>query len=339
MGISAKRRLTTSLQSRDIAALGPCYERFREMAEPTAVVFPGQGSQRPGMGADFCEAFACAREVFDEVSDALDLDMRTLCFTEDARLNLTEFTQPAILTVEMAMWRVLRELGHEASMFAGHSLGEYSALCAAGVLPVGVAAKVVRQRGALMQAAVPVGVGRMVVVQLRQIGTITGLLKLRRLDVDIANHNSPNQVVLSGTAEQVERSCQQLRELFGAEVELIQLNVSAPFHSKLMQTIEEPLRAALTEALAGRDVSAARQVTSNLTGTFHTGEAADLIDALTRQASSTVRWVANMRALAGAGDVLEVGPNRPLRGFFKAVGKDVTAVTSLRAAERLGSAA
>src|SRR5258708_21690905 len=125
-----------------------------------AIVFPGQGSQRSGMARDFYERFAISRDVFVEASDALGLDMAALCFDDKPRLDLTEFTQPAILAAEMAMLRPLeREFGVSASLFGGHSLGEYTALCAAGAIPLEVAVKLVRRRGALMQAVVPPGEG------------------------------------------------------------------------------------------------------------------------------------------------------------------------------------
>ena len=131
----------------------------------TALVFPGQGSQHPGMARDFHEHFAAARDVFGEASAACGLDLGSICFGDDERLNLTEFTQPSILTAEIAMLRVLeREFGLRAGAFAGHSLGEYTALVAAGVMNVGDAARLVRQRGALMQRAVPAGQGAMLAV-------------------------------------------------------------------------------------------------------------------------------------------------------------------------------
>jgi len=130
--------------------------------EKTALVFPGQGSQRPGMAKDFHTDFAVARDAFAEASEACDVDLASISFGEDERLNLTEYTQPCILTAEIAMLAALRsEMGLEAGWFAGHSLGEYTALVAAGVLPLGEAARLVRRRGALMQEAVPAGEGAM----------------------------------------------------------------------------------------------------------------------------------------------------------------------------------
>ena len=170
-------------------------------AEHTALVFPGQGSQRAGMARDFHDAFPSAREVFREASDACGADLATICFGEDERLNLTEFTQPCILTAESAMLRVLSaERGLTARWFAGHSLGEYTALVAAGVLGLGEAARLVRRRGALMQQAVPAGQGAMLAVVGRGWTSASCARELEGLQVDAANHNSSSQIVVSGSA-------------------------------------------------------------------------------------------------------------------------------------------
>jgi [acyl-carrier-protein] S-malonyltransferase len=300
-------------------------------AGAVAVVFPGQGSQRAGMGRDFCERSVSARDAFAEASDALSLDLRAICFEDDPRLDRTEFTQPAILVTEIAMLRALKEEnGLAPTYFGGHSLGEYTALCAAGVLPLDVAVRVVRRRGALMQAAVPAGEGAMVAlsaagIAARDLGADFGG------DLDVANRNSPDQVVLSGSAPAIDRAILRAEDLPDLKPEVVRLNVSAPFHSRAMRVIEAELRAALTEHSARIDASRADVVTSNLTGRFHEREFAPLVASLVGQASGTVDWIANMHALASvAGAIYEVGPNRPLRGFFRAIGRDVIAITSTR---------
>jgi [acyl-carrier-protein] S-malonyltransferase len=306
-------------------------------ARKTAVVFPGQGSQRPGMARDFHERFSAAREVFAEASDALGLDVAALCFEESDRLDLTEYTQPAILTAEIAMFRVLAgEMGLAADVFGGHSLGEYTALCAAGAMPLDVAVKLVRRRGALMQAAVPAGEGAMTAVSGPGVAALDVRAALDALGVDLANLNSPDQVVLSGPAGALDGACARFREIAaGIATELTPLSVSAPFHSRAMRTIEPAFRAALDEMAPRLRSESAAHVTSNFRGAFHGGVAADLLEALERQIGGTVDWVANMRALAGAADVFfEIGPSRPLRGFFKAVGIEVASITSLKTAER-----
>jgi [acyl-carrier-protein] S-malonyltransferase len=302
-----------------------------------AIVFPGQGSQRAGMAKDFHDAFPSSREAFAEASDALGLDVAALCFEDDDRLDLTEFTQPAILTAEIAMLRPLRdELGLSATLFGGHSLGEYAALCAAGAIPLGVAVQLVRKRGALMQVAVPVGEGSMTAVTGEGVAKLDLRAALDALGVDVANVNSPNQVVLSGPSAALEPACARVREIAGdLSIELTPLTVSAPFHSRAMRAIEPSFRLALDAAAPQIQSGRAAQVTSNFRGGFHTGRPGDLLDALERQIGGTVDWVANMRSLVAATDTLfEVGPGRPLRGFFKAIGVEVTSITSLKTAER-----
>jgi len=304
-------------------------------ADAVAVVFPGQGSQRRGMAKDFHEKFSAAREVFAEASDAADLNLEAICFEEDERLNLTEFTQPAILTAEMAMLRVLStEFGLAPHYFGGHSLGEYTALCAAGVVSLADAVKIVRRRGALMQAAVPSGEGAMAAV----IGEGVADRPLAGLadGVDVANRNSIEQVVISGPAAGVKIACEKLTGgPDGAELRVVPLNVSAPFHSHMMRGIEGEFRAVLDEVTPRFESALASCVTSNLGGKFHSGETSDLVDALVGQISGTVDWIANMTALGDvAHKIYEVGPNRPLRGFFSHAGIDITSVISLRTAEK-----
>jgi [acyl-carrier-protein] S-malonyltransferase/trans-AT polyketide synthase/acyltransferase/oxidoreductase domain-containing protein len=305
-----------------------------------AVVFPGQGSQKTGMAQDFCERFVVSRDAFAEASDALGLDVAALCFEEDPRLDLTEFTQPAILTAEIAMWRALEEeFGVSANLFGGHSLGEYTALCAAGVIPLGVAVRLVRKRGVLMQAAVPAGEGAMVAVSGPGIA-ITDLARLETeldaIGVDIANVNSTDQVVLSGPQAAMSRACALVQEIAkDIDLDLVPLTVSAPFHSRRMAVIEPEFRAALESVSPGFVAALSSAVTSNLLGTFHSGAEGALLDALTRQISGRVNWVANMRAVASLADrILEVGPARPLRGFFKSMGIEVTSVVSCKTAEK-----
>jgi len=298
-------------------------------AQTTALVFPGQGSQRAGMARDFHDEFGAARATFREASDACGIDLAAICFGEDERLNLTEFTQPCILTAEIAMLRVLREeLGLTAQWFAGHSLGEYTALVAAGVLRLGEAARLVRRRGALMQRAVPAGQGAMLAVVGRALDIGELRAQLEGLDVDAANHNSSSQIVVSGSAVDMDEAKARLG---GKGRRLIALNVSAPFHSRLMREVE----AAFAEELADATIEAgeAPHVASNYTGGFHSADAAAVRDALVRQISGTVRWVDNMRVIAErASRIVEIGPGKPLSGFFKDVGLTVQAITDLAGA-------
>ena len=304
----------------------------------TSVVFPGQGTQRAGMGRDFHDWSPAARLVFEEASDALGLDLRSLCFEEDERLGLTEYAQPAILTTELAMQRAAAaEVGLEASCFGGHSLGEYSALVAAGALPLAAAVRLVRERGRLMQEAVPVGRGGMTAVIGDDLDRGAIAAALTGLEVAIANENSSEQLVLAGLAADLDVARSRLSEVFGeGGARFVELEVSAPFHSPLMAGIEPAFAARLDDARGRFDVACAGLVTSNFTGGFHASDGDALVDALTRQISGTVRWRSNMEALLErSNEVVEIGPGRPLRAFFKTIGVAVKSITDVRSATRL----
>lgn len=300
-----------------------------------AAVFPGQGSQKMGMARDFYDTSPHARAVFEEVSEALALDMTTLCFTDDARLDLTAFTQPAILTAEISIYRALvAEYGLTVDVFGGHSLGEYAALVAAGVIPLAEAARLVRRRGEAMQAAVPVGIGAMLAVTGRDLDLATIRAAATASTVDLANLNSPQQVVLSGTTEGIAAAAVALdAALPGAR--LTRLTVSAPFHSRLMAPIEADFRDLLGASSACWSTAAADRVLCNFTGGFYPADsAAALVDGLTRQISGAVRWTDNMAAVPAGATIYEIGPRRPLRGFFRALGVTVTAITNRTTARR-----
>ncbi len=307
------------------------------MADCTAVVFPGQGSQRVGMASDFVEQYTESAAVFEEAGEVLGFDVFAVCNTEDEKLHLTEFTQPCILTAEIAMLRALRaHFSLECTFYAGHSLGEYSALVAAGAMPFAVALRLVRRRGQLMQSAVAPGVGAMVAISA---GEPLDLADLRDraagCNVDLANENSLKQVVLSGEAKAVEGLSDELVQR-SPELKATRLNVSAPFHSRLMTPVEAPFRAALEEARPHLRAEAAPFVASNFLGTFYSGDTDELINGLTRQVSAPVRWVDNMRALGDStARIIEVGPNRPLRRFFGTLDMAVQSVIDTRSARRL----
>lgn len=301
-----------------------------------SLVFPGQGVQRAGMARDFYDRFAEARTAFEEASDAVGLDVAALCFEPNERLDLTEFAQPAIVTAEAAMTRVLAgPFGVEAGHFGGHSLGEYSALVAAGVIALGEAVRLVRERGRLMQEAVPVGRGAMKAVVQRGLDAAALAAELTGLDVDVANHNSPDQVVISGPVDALDEAVGRLRAAPAfARARALDLRVSAPFHSRHMEGAAVRFRPLLQASAAAWDVEHAPLVTSNTTGGFHRPDRDALVDALARQIVAPVRWLDNMRALAAcSGDIVEVGPGKPLRAFFARLDVDVTAVTDVASAE------
>lgn len=297
-----------------------------------AVVFPGQGAQRPGMGADFYKQWPVARRTFEEASDAVGENLVQLCFEKDPRLHLTEFTQPCILTMEIAAWRALTEaFGLQATVFGGHSLGEYTALVAAGALPFADAVRLVRRRGALMQQAVPKGQGAMAALLLEDIEKSGALRIAKAAGAEVANHNSLAQVVISGTTESIDRAKRELAEALPS-LSFIQLQVSAPFHSSLMRSIEAEFRAYLESFSRGFRPELATRVTSNFTGDFY--EARALTENLVQQIAGSVRWLDNMRAIgARAKRIYEIGPGAPLAKFFQTLGKTVTPVTKVADAE------
>ncbi len=229
------------------------------------IVFPGQGSQKTGMAQDFVEAYPVARQVFEEASDALNLDMASLCFEEDERLNLTEFTQPAIVTAEIAMWTALKKVyGLTGTGFGGHSLGEYSALVAAGVIPLSQAVRIVRERGRRMQEAVPAGIGAMAAIIQPDLPVELLQQCLDGLQVDIANHNAPNQVVISGEAGDVQTATERYQDQpEGMRAKIRMLTVSAPFHSRMMSEIEPGFRSLLFDAATHWNTNNNHQITSN----------------------------------------------------------------------------
>lgn len=294
------------------------------------VVFPGQGSQKVGMARDFVETYAESRAVFERATAAAGYDMAALCFEDTPRLALTEFQQPAILTAEIAMLAALTaHHGWDPAFFGGHSLGEYTALVAAGVLELEDAVRLVGLRGRLMQAAVPTGAGVMTAVIHSDLNVHWLRETAACFDVDVGNHNALDQAALSGLAEDVAAAVAAVKAAPEVRARAIGLRVSAPFHSRHMKSVEAPLKDALT---ALKNVHAARSVhvLSNATGRFHTGSRADLERRLVEQVASTVLWVDDMRELVDRDcRILEVGPGSPLRGFFASMDIEIESVTSV----------
>ena len=303
-----------------------------------AVVFPGQGSQRPGMGKDFYEQIPVCRETYEEAADALGWDVSAMCFGEDERLNLTEYTQPCIVTTEIAMLRGLsKRYGFASEYFGGHSLGEFTALVAAGVMPLAETLKIVQTRGKLMQDAVPLGVGGMAAIISEDID-IDALKKLMKdLPADVANINSANQVVVSGELSALPEIEKRLAQTLPSEkpFRFIHLNVSAPFHSRLMKSIENCFADTLEKFGKNLEPQNAPRVTSNFTGSFHSDDILGIREKLVNQISNTVQWRGNMQSLAAKAAVIyEIGPARPLREFFKTIGVTCQSITGLDAAEK-----
>jgi len=291
----------------------------------TAFLFPGQGSQYAGMGRSLAEAFPCARAVFEEADDALAFSLSSLCFDgPEEALKRTENTQPALLTVSVAALAVLRERGLRADYVAGHSLGEYSALVAAGSLRFGDALQLVRKRGRYMQEAVPPGVGAMAALLKLPEGKLESVLAEAAQGevVSAANLNSPEQVVISGHAAAVQRAI-ALAKAAGAKRAVL-LPVSAPFHCPLMMPAQERLAADLNAAEFA-DLSVPL-VNNWQAREIRTG--AEARQGLIQQVSSPVRWCESVRCLAAQGVTrfVEVGAGGVLSGLLRAIDPALEAV-------------
>jgi [acyl-carrier-protein] S-malonyltransferase len=284
----------------------------------TAFLFPGQGSQYPGMGRDLAENFAAARQVFDTADAALGFSLSKLCFEGPAEeLQLTANTQPAILTVSAAAAAVLREKGVRPDYVAGHSLGEYSALVAAGALSLADAVQVVRKRGQYMQEAVPVGHGSMAAILGLEGAALEGICREAAQGevVSPANLNSPGQVVIAGSAAAVARAV-ELAKGRGAKRALL-LNVSAPFHCALMKPAQERLSVDLDAVqVADAQMPLVNNVDAQVVNT-----AAAVRDGLKRQVTAPVRWQESIHRLRAEGVELfvEVGPGKVLTGLLRQI--------------------
>jgi [acyl-carrier-protein] S-malonyltransferase len=296
-----------------------------------AFVFPGQGSQTVGMGRELAQAFACAREVFEEVDEALGQNLSRLMFEgPEGDLTLTENAQPALMAMSMAVVRVLEREGkvdvaERARFVAGHSLGEYSALAAAGAIPLAVTARLLRTRGQAMQRAVPVGEGAMAAL----VGADLALAEAIAREAaqgevcEAANDNAPDQVVISGARAAIERAIAIAKDK-GVKRALL-LPVSAPFHSSLMA----PAAKAMDEALGTAPIATPNvAVIANVTAAPVT-EPGEIRRLLVAQVTGRVRWRESMLAMkeAGVSRVIELGAGKVLAGLAKRIDRDFAAVS------------
>jgi [acyl-carrier-protein] S-malonyltransferase len=288
-----------------------------------AYIFPGQGSQHPGMGKNLSENFPEAARLFEELNDALHFSVSRLCFEGSPEdLQLTENTQPAIFSVSAVAFRTMEAEGFPQSDFvAGHSLGEYSALFVARSLTAGAAVQTVRSRGRYMQEAVPVGTGAMAAVigaGLKEIEKACAEAKQGQVCAP-ANINSGSQVVIAGNTEAVDRACELLRNRGAKRV--LKLNVSAPFHSALMMPAQERLAADL-DGLGFRNLTV--PLVTNVDAAI-IRKGAEARDALVRQVSSPVRWLESIELLIkeGIDTFVEVGPGKVLTGLMRQISREV----------------
>jgi len=283
-----------------------------------AFLFPGQGSQAPGMGKELAERHAVARQTFQEADEALGYKLSQLCFEgPEDQLRLTEITQPAILTTSVAAWRVLQEKGVTAAFVAGHSLGEYSAHVAAGTLAFADAVRTVRNRGRYMQEAVPVGVGAMAAVlgmELDKVSAVCADAAQGEVCAP-ANINSAEQIVISGNTAAVERAAKLAGER-GAK-RAVMLPVSAPFHCALMKPAQDRLAPDLA---ALRFSNPSLPVACNVDAAL-VREAGAGRDALVRQVTGAVKWEQSMHLLIAKGveRFVEVGPGKVLCGLMRQI--------------------
>jgi [acyl-carrier-protein] S-malonyltransferase len=291
----------------------------------TAFLFPGQGSQFAGMGQSLAESYPEAARVFQEADQALGFAISKLCFEgPDDALKLTENTQPALLTVSMAAHTVLREKGIAADYVAGHSLGEYSALVAAGSLTFADAVRLVRKRGQYMQAAVPAGVGAMAALLKMPLEKLDGVLTEAAQGevIAAANLNSPDQIVIAGQAGAVNRAV-ELAKAAGAKRAII-LPVSAPFHCSLMKPAQDKLKVDL-------DVAEFRDLEIPLVNNWQAREirtGAEAREGLYQQVPNSVLWTDSIRLLAANGVTrfIEVGAGGVLTGLLRSIDPSLTGV-------------
>ena len=282
-----------------------------------AFLFPGQGAQKAGMGQDFYEKFPSAKEIFDQASQWLSLDMKELCFEKNDRLDLTEYTQAALVTTCLAMEKVVEESGLYPDVTAGLSLGEYCAIAVSGGMSVKDAITTVRKRGILMEQAVPAGEGAMAAVLGLDAKEIERVIKAT--EAEIANYNCPGQIVITGPKAAVEEASLKLKEAGARRV--LPLAVSGPFHSSLLENAGKELERELEHIEFSK-----LQIpyVTNVTAEYVT-DIEQTKELLAKQISSSVRWQQSVeRMLAdGVDTFVEIGPGKTLTGFMKKIAPEV----------------
>jgi len=284
-----------------------------------AFIFPGQGAQKAGMGKDFYENSAIARETYETASQLLGFSMEELCFEENDRLDITEYTQAAMVTTSIAMLREMEGQGYTCDVTAGLSLGEYCALVACKAMAFEDAVKVVRERGVLMQEAVPQGLGGMAAI-LGMTGEAVTAVTDTIQGVTVANYNCPGQIVISGEKAAVEEACVKLKDT-GAK-RTVALNVSGPFHSAMLKEAgEKPGQVLDAVAVDEHEIP----YVTNVTASYITG-AGEIKELLQKQVYSSVMWEQSVQAMIadGVNRFVEIGPGKTLASFVKKISREVS---------------
>lgn len=287
-----------------------------------AFMFPGQGAQYIGMAKDFYENIPVSRKVFEDASAVVGFSMEELCFEENDRLNITEYTQAAMLTASVAILEAVKERNLHSCVNAGLSLGEYGALVASGVCSFPDAVKVVRNRGIFMQQEVPVGQGAMAAVLALDTDIIRKICGETEGIVTIANYNCPGQIVISGETEAVKTASEKLKDTGAKRV--VPLNVSGPFHSPMLKGAGDKLAKVLDEVTIN---SPSVPYVANVNAQYVT-ESSTIRELLTRQVYSSVMWqqsVENMIA-NGVDTFIEMGPGKTLSAFVRKINREVTVI-------------
>ncbi len=279
-----------------------------------AIIYPGQGAQKVGMGADFYETYSAARAIFDEAHEALDIDLKDICFKENEKIHLTEYTQPALVATCLAMTAVLKEAGVKADLTAGLSLGEYAAIATAGAMDPITAIQLVRKRGRFMQQAAPAGEGAMCAILGLETDKILSVVDAYKR-VSIANYNCPGQIVITGAKAEVMDASALLKEA-GARRTLM-LKVSGPFHSAFMEPAGEALKKEI-DKISFRDLKI--PYVANVTADFVRNKE-QIGELLSKGVSSSVKWQQSMEFMISQGvdTFVEIGPGKTLAGFMKKI--------------------
>lgn len=283
-----------------------------------AFIYPGQGAQKAGMGKDFYENSELAKGVYDKASDLLQIDMKALCFEENDKLDLTEYTQAAMVTTCLAMTKVVEERGLKPDITAGLSLGEYCAISVSGGMSDMDAIKLVRKRGILMQNTVPQGEGAMAAILGLSASDIEDVTKNIE-GVTVANYNCPGQIVITGITKAVEEAAEKLKES-GAK-RAVMLNVSGPFHSPMLKEAGEELKKEMEQT---EFLQLQIPYVTNVTADY-VNDISETKELLAKQVSSSVRWQESMERLIadGVDTFVEIGPGKTLNGFLRKINRGV----------------